>query len=221
MLEFDKSQQPYVITIGRRFGSGGRELGKLLAERFGIEYYDRNLLFEAARHAGIAPEFFMNSDEKAPSFISGIFSFNMGYSNQNIYNSPNSISDDKLYSATTDVIEHLASTRSCVIVGRTADYILRKHPRALHLFVDASNKDDIVHRILRRKDCTDRESALKKAAKVNKLRANFYNFYTEKIWGDSSSYNLTFDSSLLPTDKAVDVIAAYFIARFGFDPRKH
>jgi len=216
-----EKESPYVITIGRRFGSGGRELGKKLAERFGIEYYDRELLFEAARHAGIAPEFFMNADERAPSFLSGLFTFNMGVNSQTLYSGTNSISDDKLYSATSDVIEHLAATRSCVIVGRTADYVLRDHPRAVHIFVDASNPDDVAGRIMRRNDCDSRETALKKAAKVNKLRANFYNFYTEKIWGDSSSYHLTFDSSLLPADKAVDVIAEYVRARFGFDPRRN
>lgn len=212
--------EPFVITIGRRFGSGGRELGKKLAERFGIEYYDRELLFEAARHAGIAPEFFMNADERAPSFLSGLFTFNMGTGTPGFYTGSNSISDDKLYGVTSDVITQIASTRSCVIVGRTADYVLRNHPRAIHIFVDASNKDDVANRIMTRKDCGDYESALKKAAKVNKLRANFYNFYTDKIWGDSSSYNLTFDSSLLPADKATDFIAEYIKARFGFDPRK-
>lgn len=217
-MNSNSDQQPFVITIGRRFGSGGRELGKKLAERFGIEYYDRELLLEAARHAGIAPEFFMNADERAPSFLTGLFTFNMGINSQTFYGGTNSISDDKLYSATSDMIEHLASTRSCVIVGRTADYVLREHPRAVHLFVDASDPDDVVRRILGRKDCVTREEALRKASKVNKLRANFYNFYTEKTWGDSSSYNLTFDSSLLPADKAVDVIAAYIVARFGFNP---
>lgn len=214
------TENPYVITIGRRFGSGGRELGKVLAERFGIEYYDRELLFEAAKQAGIAPEFFVNADERAPTFLSGLFSFNMGNSAPTLYSGSNSISDDKLYGVTSDVILHLARTRSCVIVGRTADYILREHPRAVHIFVDASDKNEVAARIMSRKDCTSVESALKKAAKVNKLRANFYNFYTDKIWGDSSSYNFTFDSSLLPADKAVDVIAEYIRARFGFDPRR-
>lgn len=211
---------PYVITIGRRFGSGGRELGKKLAESFGIEYYDRELLFEAARHAGIAPEFFLNADERAPSFLSGLFTFNMGVNPTTYFNGTNSISDDKLYAATSDMITHLARTRPCIIVGRSADYILRDHPRALHIFVTSSNPDDVARRIMLRKDCKSRDEALRKAAKVNKLRAGFYNFYTEKSWGDSASYDLTFDTSLLPADKAVDVIAEYIKARFGFDPRK-
>ena len=212
---------PLVITIGRRFGSGGRELGKTLAKAFGMEYYDGELLIEAARTAGIAPEFFMQADERAPSFLSGMFSFNMGVGTNTLYTGSNSISDDKLYGVTSEVIESLAATRSCVIVGRSADYVLRNHPCAVHLFVDASNPDDIVERITRRGDCSTRAEALKKATRINKLRSNFYNFYTDKQWGDSSSYDLTFDTSLLPADRAVEVIAAYIKARFGFDPREN
>ncbi|MBD5199040.1 MAG: cytidylate kinase-like family protein [Bacteroides sp.] len=207
----------FAITIGRQFGSGGRELGKALARAFGIAYYDKELLVEAARQAGLATEFFENSDEKAPSFLSGIFPFNMGMNPGVMYGGSTSISDDSIYNTQSDVMRRLASTGSCVIVGRTADYVLRDHPRAVHLFVSAP-EDECVKRIMKRGDCHDETAARTKLHKINKLRSNFYNFYTDKRWGDSSSYDLCFDSSRLPAEDAVHVVAEYIRRRFGIDP---
>lgn len=207
----------FAITIGRQFGSGGRELGKALAREFGIAYYDKELLIEAARQAGLSTEFFENSDEKAPSFLSGIFPFNMGMNPGAWYNGANSISDDSIYNTQSDVMRRIASQDSCVIVGRSADYVLRDHPRAVHLFVSAP-EDECVKRIMKRADCKDEGAARAKLRKINKLRSNFYNFYTDKRWGDAASYDLCFDSSRLPVEEAVYVVAEYIRRRFGIDP---
>lgn len=211
----------FVITIGRQFGSGGRELGHHLAEAFGIQYYDKELLVEAAKQAGMSTEFFENSDEKVPTFLSGLLSFNMGVNPNIWYSGSNSLSDDSIYSTQSDVIRSLASgTTPCVMVGRSADYILRDHPRALHLFVHAP-EDECVRRIMERGDCKSESEARSRARKVNKLRSNFYNFYTDKRWGDSTSYDLTFDSSKIAMQDAVAIIAEYIRRRFKINPYRN
>lgn len=210
-------KQKYVITVGRQFGSGGRELARHLADAFGIRYYDKELLLEAARHAGVDAGFFERSDEKFPAFTGGGISFNMGISSMPWY-TPSSISDESIYRDMSDVIRNLADRESCVIVGRSADYVLRDHGVAVvNLFVHAP-MEECVKRILRRGDKLKEQQARSLAEKTNKLRANYYNFYTDKRWGMASSYDLCVDSSLMPMEGLVDVIARYMERRFGFNP---
>lgn len=113
----------FAITIGRSFGSGGRVLGRLVAERLGIPFYDKRLLLEAARHSGVAPEYFERNDERMPRFISGVFSFAHGYNPMSWYSDPTSISADSIYKAQCDCIRRIAERESCVIVGRTLSLI--------------------------------------------------------------------------------------------------
>ncbi len=211
------SDQNYVITIGRQFGSGGRELGKQIATKLGISYYDKELLNEAAKQAGVSPEFFEHSDERFPTFTNGMLSFNIGYSPLTYYTGSTAISDDSIYSAQSNFIRTIADKDSCVIVGRSADYVLRDHPRVVNLFVHASMKDRIA-RIMRRGDAATESDAKALAEKTNKLRANYYNFYTDKKWGDASGYDLTINSSLISMDDAASVVAEYIKLRFKIDP---
>ena len=125
----------FVVTIGRQFGSGGRELGRLIAEKLGIAFYDKELLRQAAHNAGVSVDFFERNDEKFPKFLSGMFSFTMGYSPYNAYAGSSSISDDNLYRVQSELIHNLAMKHSCVIVGRSADYVLRDFPRKLLQFL--------------------------------------------------------------------------------------
>jgi len=198
----------YTITIGRQFGSGGRLIGKALAHALGIEYYDKALLLEAAKHAGISPELFERNDEKAPSFFSGIMSLNMGYSAYSFYPGLSSISDDALYRTQSDVIRAIADRSSCVIVGRSADYALRDRDNVINIFIHAPI-EDCVKRIMKRGDARTPEQARQLAEKNNKLRASYYNFYTDKRWGHASSYDLTIDSSQMPVEDIVDFIKHY------------
>ncbi len=145
----EEKKQNVVVTIGRQFGSGGRELGRKLADRLGARYYDKELLREAARRAGMSEEFFERRDERFPSFINGVFSFAFGYNSVNCYSGSTSISDDSIYRAQSDFIHSLADGEDCVIVGRTADYVLRDHPRVVNVFVHAP-EDVCVERIMRR-----------------------------------------------------------------------
>lgn len=211
------NKRNFVITIGRQYGSGGRELGRMLADRFGIEYYDKKLLLEAASRAGMSPEVFERNDERMPNLMGSSVGFNMGYGQLPWYNGQTMVADS-IYSSLTDVIEHLADTRPCVIVGRSADYVLRNNPVAkVSLFVHAPI-DDRVRRIIGRSDKDKEGAARTLAVKTDKLRAAYYNFYTDKKWGDSASYDLTFDSSVLPMEDLCDMVAFYIRRRFGIEP---
>lgn len=207
----------FVITIGRQFGSGGRELGKLLASTFGIEYYDKELLQEAAKQAGMSPEFFAQSDERAPSFLIGMFAIGTGYNPASCYSCSSSLTGDSVYCAQSEFIRKIAEEKSCVIVGRSADYVLREHPCCLKIFVHSS-EEDCIARIMRRGDKPTPEQARTIAHKTNKLRANYYNFYTDKKWGDATSYDLTLNTSLLKMEDAVAIIAEYIRRRFDINP---
>ena len=198
----------FVVTIGRQFGSGGRILGKTVAKKLGIDYYDKELLFEAAKKAGVSEEFFKKSDEKFPKFLNGIFSFSMGYNPYTFYAGSTSISDDNLYRAMSELIHSLAEKSSCVIVGRSADYVLRDHPRCINVFVHAPIEER-VKRIMARGDSLTPQPARSLAEKTNKLRANYYNFYTDKTWGDAKTYDLTIDSSQMPMDDVAEVVCEY------------
>lgn len=207
----------FVITIGRQFGSGGRELGKLIAERFGIAYYDKELLLEAAAASGMSREIFELHDERMPSLLGRSVGFNMGSSMLPWYNG-DAMLTDSVHTSLSDLLEHLASTRSCVIVGRSADWVLRSHPAPrVSLFVHAP-MEARVERILRRSDKTRHNEARSLAEKTDKLRAQYYNFYTDKRWGDAASYDLTFDLSVLPLADICDILALYIRRRFGIEP---
>lgn len=207
----------YVITIGRQFGSGGRELGKMLAERFGIEYYDKQLLAQAAQRAGMSCEVFERHDERMPSLMGSSLSFSMGYGQLPWYNGT-AMMTDSIYTSLSDVITGLADTRPCVIVGRSADYVLRDHPAPrVSLFVHAS-MEARVRRIMERADKVQEKAARTLAEKTDKLRAAYYNFYTDKRWGDAATYDLTFDSSLMPMQDICELIATYLRLRFGIEP---
>ncbi|MCM1519490.1 MAG: cytidylate kinase-like family protein [Lachnoclostridium sp.] len=202
----------FVITIGRQFGSGGRELGKLLASELGIDYYDKELLVESAKLAGVNPKFFEERDEKFPSFLNGIFSFSMGCTPMCYYTGASAISDDGLYKAMSDFLTSTARKSSFVVVGRSADYILRHHPGCVNIFVHAP-MEECVRRITSRNDAIDHDKAKALAERTNKWRAEYYNFFTDKKWGDAASYHLTIDSSSLPMTEIVALIKDYLQRR--------
>ncbi len=211
-----KAPAPFVITVGRQFGSGGRHLGRMLADRLGIDFYDKELLLKAAQESGISQELFDKNDERMPSFSTGsLLPYGFGVNNMPWYGS-STISDDSLYKIQSDFIAKTAASASCVIVGRTADYVLRDNPRAINIFLHA-DMADCVKRIVERNDCVNPEKARKMAERTNKLRANFYNFYTDKRWGHAASYDLCLNTSRLPMDDIVEIIVEYLRRRLADD----
>lgn len=202
-----------VITVGRQFGSGGRELGRKIADLLGIKYYDKELLSHAASDAGLSQEFVEDNDERFPRFISSSISFAMGFNSMSWYQNPTSISGDSIYETQSEVIRQLAAAGPCVIVGRSADYVLRDNPFIVNIFVHAP-AECCIDRIMARSDISSRAKADKLRRQTNKLRAAYYNFYTDKHWGDAASYDLCFDTSLLPAEAIAEIVAQYVRRRF-------
>ena len=195
----------FVIVIGRQYGSGGRSLGKKLAEKLGVQYYDKELLSETADSLGFSKELFMKADERKPSFFRSFVSFN--YGSPSAAFSSYVLSDDNLYRAQSHVIKAIAEKGPCIIVGRTADYVLRDHPGLISVFVHAP----IEHRaktIISRGEAETEEKAMEKARKLDRSRESYYNFFTNRNWGHADNYHLTFDSSVVSIDDIADLIAA-------------
>ena len=208
-----------VITIGRQFGAGGRELGRKLALALGYDYYDKELLAEASRQAGIGEEFFERNDERLPSLLSrGFIPFTFGMSAYSFYAGDSTISADNLRRAQCDFIASLPQAGPCVIVGRSADYILRDHPCLVSVFLSAP-MESRVRRIISRQPGISEGKARQLAEKTDRLRSSYYNFYTDGAWGVASTYHLCFDTSRLSTDDIVALIVEYVNRRFGLKER--
>lgn len=204
----------YVITIGRQYGSGGREIGRLVADALAIKYYDKELLTESSKASGVKPEVFEAADERTPSFFSNIWSFNLGFNAGSYLLGSSPISDEKIYAAQSNVMKNLAQESSCLIVGRSADYVLRNHPGLISIFIHSSIEERIM-RIMNRTGIDSAEKARALAAKKDKLRASYYNFYTDKTWGDAAGYDLSIDSSKLSTEAVAEFIVSYVKARLA------
>lgn len=197
----------WAITIGREFGSGGREIGRLVAQKLGISYYDKELLNEAAKRSGVNEQVFEANDERSPRFFGNPLSLSFGFAPSAFY-SMGSSPLDSIYQAQTDVMQQLVDQGPCVIVGRTADYVLRDYCHVVSVFIHAPI-EVCVQRIMRRGECTDEKQARDLAMKKNKLRASYYNFYTDKQWGAAATYDLCIDSSLLGPEATAEFIAQY------------
>lgn len=204
----------FVVTLGRQFGCGAREIGQLVAKILGIEYYDKRLLLEAAKSSGVAPAIFEASDERTPKFFSSLWSFNLGYYSGALFVGDHPVKEDNVYQAQSQVMVDLAKKGPCVIVGRSADYILRDETQVISIFLHSSMEDRI-KRIVKRGDCKTKKEAKEMAIKQNKLRANYYNFYTDKHWGECESYDLSIDSSKLGPEGTAQLIVDYVKTRLN------
>ena len=204
----------FVITIGRQVGAGGYDTARALSREFGIKAYDYELLDEVAKKCGISTEILRRSDEKASK--RGLLSFfgfrAISHVNESMVAS-DIMSDDGLFRVQSDVILQLAEKESCIIIGRCSDYILRDNPRTVNVFISAC-MESRVKRIMKGRGLSESEAV--KFIEVNeKKRADYYNYFTFKKWGDSSSYDLCIDSSKLDDDenKVVEVIKDYMKTR--------
>jgi cytidylate kinase len=195
-----------LITIGRQFGSRGKEIGQRLAERLGIECYDRRLIMLASQESGLCPEFFERADEKNTGSLLHALATGCAFGG---YYSSDFLSNEKLFQIQSDAIRKLAERESCVLVGRCADYILRDKPYCIHIFIHAP-VETRVQTVMERQSLPRAEAA-DLVRKMDKTRSNYYNYYTDKEWGVASSYHLSFDSSLLGVDKTVEFIKQFLL----------
>lgn len=197
----------FIITIGREFGSGGREIGMALAKKLNVKCYDKELLALAAQESGISEDLFKSHDEKPTnSFLYSLVmdTYSMGYSTSSYMDMP---INQKVFMAQYEAIKNLADTESCVIVGRCADYALKNNPDCISVFIKADINDKI-KRIMRVYNLSE-DKAKDMIIKTNKKRSNYYNFYTNQKWADSRCYDLCIDSSELGIDGTIELILAY------------
>ena len=184
-----------VITISREFGSGGRTIGKKVAEKLGIPCYDAEIIQEMAKETGFAPDYVKEAGEYAPgSFLSAAFSNRMfGPTNE-----------DLLWKLQYRIIRELAEKEPCVIVGRCADFILQDRTDCLKVFVHADMKfrADRIVRVYGEREKSP-EARLKEK---DKRRAAYYRFYTDMKWGDAANYHVALDSGVIGIEKCAKVI---------------
>lgn len=193
-----------IITIGRQYGSGGREIGQKLAKALGIKCYDNDLLDRAAKDSGICQELFENHDEKPTnSFLYSLVmdTYSMGYASAVLQDMP---LNHKVFLAQFNAIKNIAKEGACVMVGRCADYALEEFDNRLSVFI-YGKMDARIRRVAARHNLTD-SKAKEAIQKTDKQRSSYYNYYTSKRWGDISSYDLCIDSGLLGIDGTVEFL---------------
>ena len=192
-----------IITISRAFGSGGRTIGKEVAKRLGIPYYDKELVDRVAEESGFHADFIEEAGEYAP--VSSSFLFNIAVS-PNPMSMVNTMSmSDQLFVAQTNVIRKLAEEGPCVIIGRCADYILRDHPNALHVFIH-SDMEHRAERIVRLYGET-KQTPQKRLSDKDAKRKVYYKHYTNRNWGEAQNYHLCLNSGLIGVEKCAEIIA--------------
>jgi cytidylate kinase len=199
-----------VLSIGRQFGSGGREIGRKLAKELNISYYDRELLAIAAQESGLCPEVFEKADEQESTGLS--YAFSTGFSPLGVYIPCEDIlSNEKLFLLQSETIRNLAKKESCVIIGRCSDYILRDNPDCISFFIH-NTFDNRVKHVMKRENVTE-SRAKELITKADKSRAAYYNCYTNKSWGIASSYNFSVDVSTLGTEATVTLLKYIIIEK--------
>lgn len=202
-----------IINIGRQLGSGGREIGKILAEDFGIRYMDKELIALAAEKSGLGSEFFEKADERASQVFGGLFSMRFPFISDGCLPTHNCLSNDSLFKVQSDVIRDLASQESCVFIGRCADYVLRDMDRCVNVFI-SSPLEVRVKRIARRLEVNE-QKARELITKTDKSRAEYYNYYSSKTWGAAATYHLCIDSDCLGMKGTEEYIKDFVKRKLG------
>ena len=196
-----------IITIGRQFGSGGREIGEKVAEYFGIKCYDKELLTRAAKESGFCEEMIQNHDERPTnSFLYNLVmdTYSFGYNASSFVDMPIS---HKVFLAQFDTIKKIADEGPCVIVGRCADYALAENSNCLHIFI-YGDEETKINRIMEKYNLPS-VKAKEMCNKKDKQRQSYYNYYSSKKWGRADSYDLCINSSVLGIEGTVKLIVQY------------
>lgn len=190
-----------IITISREFGSGGRSIGKKVAKKLGIPFYDKEIINEVAEETGFSKEFIEKKGEYSPFANAFAYAF--------VGRDTNGVSvDDYLYNAQRKIILEIAEKGPCVIVGRCADDILSDRDDCINVFIHGNEKSKII-RIMQRYNLNEKEAA-KKIKEMDKKRSINYKYHTEKEWGKSSNYDLCLNSSTLGNDNCIKIISELY-----------
>lgn len=208
-------KEKIVITIAREYGSGGRTIGKMLADKLGVHYYDKELIQLASEESGINAELFVKADEQVKS--KGLFDKLTHTVYQGELLSPKSddfLSSQNIFNYQAKIIKELAQKETCVIVGRCADFVLKDYDNVLSVFIHAPHEYCMEQAALKHGGMNAREIE-KLILKTDKQRADYYKYHTGREWSDARNYDLCLDSSKLGFDRCVKEIISYMNVRFG------
>ena len=194
-----------IITIGREYGSGGREIGEKLAKELGFSFYDKDLLKIVAEKSGIQEQVLLKADETAsnPLFAP--------YYPPSI--DPGSL-NDRVFKMQSDLIKEKADNENCVIVGRCANYVLEDRENVVRVFIYA-DMEKRINRVMTRHGIADRDVAVKLIKKIDKQRRAYYQFYTEMKWGRNEGQDIMINSGLLGIDGTVAMLKAIVEQKMG------
>lgn len=206
----------FVITIGRQIGSGGHQIGEKIAKYFNISFYDKELIQAVSQETGLAKELFDKMDEKkSHSIFSNFLGLHNSVMMDQFYLCDNYLSNEALFKIQSEVIRKLADQKSCVFVGRCADYVLKDNPRIVTIFITADFEDRI-KRIMERENLST-EKAKEYLKKMEKKRADYYNYFSNKQWGVAASYQLCINSSALGVEKTVAYLIDFIKQKLQLD----
>ena len=205
--------QNIIITIGRQFGSGGREVAKTIAEKLNIDFFDKELIALAAKESGLSESLFDGIDEKPTNSL--LYSLVMGIQSGRgtYYRYGDVLNSDGLFRIQSQTIRNLAEKTPCVIVGRCADYVLRDQPKLVKVFVHA-DMESRIKRVMEVYEVNEKD-AKNMITKTDKRRSSFYNFYTNNEWGAVDNYNLAVDTTKIGIDAAATLVADYVKLAFN------
>lgn len=203
----------YVITIARGFGSGGKEIGTKLGEALGIPCYDRQILTMASDKSGIDESVFVETNEKLRGKYIANYLRRIPFSGVVESWDKDFVSDINVFNIQTEIIESLAKTESCIIIGKCADHILKDYPNVISVYIEASREECV--RSIRNKMHVSETRAHQVIQSTDKYRAKYYNYYTGgKNWTNPINYDLTINTGRVERDKAVTLIKEYITIKF-------
>lgn len=193
-----------IITIGRQFGSGGKEVGIRVAKELGIPFYDKEILQTAAKKSGLCEKILETFDERPKSLLYSIAMDSYMFALPGV--GAGESLEQQVYLATFNTIRQIAKEGPCVIIGRCADYALADNPNLLSLFVHAP-LEDRVRRVAKRQNLSP-EKAKALIVKTDKRRASYYEYYSSRKWGVPDSYDYCLNSSFLGLGGTVELVRA-------------
>lgn len=197
-----------IITISRQYGSGGRFVGKLLAEELNIPFYDKEIIAMASEDSGFAQGFIKENEQKMKGISS--FAFTASMWGGNLVNNFENI-ESKIYACEADAIEKIAKNGPCVIVGRCADYVLKDKYKCFNVFIhaDMPSRVERVIKVFRRTD--DVKKAERLIKENDRMRARHYRYYTDSEWGEANNYHITLNTSAIGVENCAKILKEAYL----------
>ena len=197
---------PLIITIGREYGSGGHQIGEIVAKKLGIAFYDKQIISLAAQKSGLSDEFIANNEQRVRSGLMQNLAASAAYSS-GFFSGQYLPLSESIFISQAQVIRDVAATESAVIVGRCADYVLAGRENTINVFIHAP-VEERVKRIMTLYHL-DEAAAIKAITTSDKERGNHYFRYTDRKWGKAQNYDLCINSALMGIDKTVELLVRF------------